>query len=167
MNLTYFRPKMRGTAENKNRVSSSASPTIPTILTTRRWLPLSASRRTKRMLSQKERVETEGLAWWRALCCKEKNGRSYTGRTYTWRDPKNPVNIRFVDKISDIRNLSESITSDVMLIYQKWQHWYQWPQTSGAVSRQPQPNCTFVSSYRVTCGENALFFQGYCRCVTS
>jgi len=55
------------------RVSSSVSPTIPTILTTRRSLPLSASRRTKRMLSQKERVGTEGLAWWRALCCKEKN----------------------------------------------------------------------------------------------
>jgi len=29
----------------------------------------------------------------------------------------NPVNIRFVAKISDIRNLSESITSDVMLKY--------------------------------------------------
>ena len=37
----------------------------------------------------------------------------------------NPVNIRFVAKISDIRNLSENITSDVMLEYQKWQHWYQ------------------------------------------
>jgi len=37
----------------------------------------------------------------------------------------NPVNIRFVDKTSDIRNLSVNITSDVMLIYQKWQHWYQ------------------------------------------
>jgi len=34
----------------------------------------------------------------------------------------NPVNIRFVAKISDIRNLSENITSDVMLKYQKWQH---------------------------------------------
>jgi len=22
-----------------------------------------------------------------------------------------------------------------MLIYQKWQHWHQWPQTSSAVSR--------------------------------
>ena len=28
---------------------------------------------------------------------------------------KNPVNIRFVDKTSDIRNLSENITSDVIL----------------------------------------------------
>jgi len=37
----------------------------------------------------------------------------------------NPVNITFVDKTSDIRNLSENITSDVMLIYQKRQHWYQ------------------------------------------
>jgi len=55
MNLTYFRPKMRGNVENKNN---------------------------------------------------------------------NPVNIRFVDKTSDIRNLSENITSDVILIYQKWQHWY-------------------------------------------
>jgi len=27
----------------------------------------------------------------------------------------NPVNIRFADKTSDIRNLSENITSDVML----------------------------------------------------
>jgi len=49
--------------EMKIWVSSSLSPTIPTILTTRRSLPLSASRRTKRMLSQKERVGTEGLAW--------------------------------------------------------------------------------------------------------
>jgi len=47
----------------------------------------------------------------------------------------NPANITFVDKTSAIRNLSENITSDVMLIYQKWQHWYQWSQTSGAVSR--------------------------------
>jgi len=42
----------------------------------------------------------------------------------------NSVNIRFVAKTSDMRNLSElllseKITSDVMLIYQKWQHWYQ------------------------------------------
>ena len=37
----------------------------------------------------------------------------------------NPVNIRFVAKTSDIKNLSENITSDVMLKYQKWQHWYQ------------------------------------------
>jgi len=34
----------------------------------------------------------------------------------------NPVNIRFVAKTSDIRNLSDNITSDVMLKYQKWQH---------------------------------------------
>ena len=33
----------------------------------------------------------------------------------------NPINIRFVGKTSDIINLSENITSDVMLIYQKWQ----------------------------------------------
>jgi len=32
---------------------------------------------------------------------------------------KNPVNIRFVAKTSDIRNLSENFTSDVMLKYQK------------------------------------------------
>ena len=32
----------------------------------------------------------------------------------------NPVNIRFVAKTSDIRNLSENITSDVMLNYQKY-----------------------------------------------
>jgi len=32
------------------------------------------------------------------------------------------VNIRFVAKTSDIRNLFEKITSGVMLKYQKWQH---------------------------------------------
>jgi len=37
----------------------------------------------------------------------------------------NPVNIRFVAKTLDIRNLSENITSDVMLKYQKRQQWYQ------------------------------------------
>jgi len=68
MNLTYFRPKMRGNVENRNN---------------------------------------------------------------------NPVSIRFVDKTSDIRNVSENIISDVMLIYQEWQHWYhfQWCQASGAVSK--------------------------------
>jgi len=40
-------------------------------------------------------------------------------------EKNNPVNIRFVNKTSDIRKLSENITSDVMLKYQKWQHWYQ------------------------------------------
>jgi len=35
----------------------------------------------------------------------------------------NPVNIRFVDKTSDIRNFSENIRQDLMLKYQKWQHW--------------------------------------------
>jgi len=39
----------------------------------------------------------------------------------------NPVNIRFVAKASDIRKLSESITSDVLLKYQEWQHWCQLP----------------------------------------
>jgi len=47
----------------------------------------------------------------------------------------NLVNIRFVDKTSDIIYLSENITSDVMLKYQKWLHWYQWSRTSGAVAR--------------------------------
>jgi len=37
----------------------------------------------------------------------------------------NQVNIRFVAKTSDIRNVSENITADVMLKYKKWQHWYQ------------------------------------------
>jgi len=47
----------------------------------------------------------------------------------------------------DIRNLSENITSEVMLKYQKWQHWWQqWSRTSSAVYRSLQPNCTFVSS---------------------
>jgi len=59
---------------------------------------------------------------------------------------KYPGNIRFVVITSDIRNLFENITCDVMLKYQKWQHWYQWSRTSGAVLRSPQPNCTFVSS---------------------
>jgi len=39
----------------------------------------------------------------------------------------NPVNIRFVAEASGIRKLSENITSDVMLKYQKWQHCYQLP----------------------------------------
>jgi len=37
----------------------------------------------------------------------------------------NPVNIRFVAKTSDIRYLSVNMTSDVILKYHKWQHWYQ------------------------------------------
>jgi len=37
----------------------------------------------------------------------------------------NPVNITFVAKTSDIRKLSEDITSDVMLKHQKWKHWCQ------------------------------------------
>ena len=40
-------------------------------------------------------------------------------------EKNNPVSIRFVAKTSDVRNLSENITSDVMLKYQKWQNWYQ------------------------------------------
>jgi len=43
----------------------------------------------------------------------------------------NPVNIRFVAKTSDMRNLYENIISDVMLKYQKWQHWYQQGQIKG------------------------------------
>jgi len=58
----------------------------------------------------------------------------------------NPGNIRFVVITSDIRNLSENITCDVMLQYQKWQHWYQWSQTPGAVSRSSRPICNFASS---------------------
>jgi len=49
------------------------SPTIPTILTRRCSLPLRAFRWKKRMLSQKERAESEVLAWRRALYSKEKN----------------------------------------------------------------------------------------------
>jgi len=37
----------------------------------------------------------------------------------------NPINITFVDKTSNIRNLSENITSDVISKYQKWRHWHQ------------------------------------------
>jgi len=40
----------------------------------------------------------------------------------------NPVNIRFVAKTSDIRNLSENITSDITLQYQKWQQWCHDPE---------------------------------------
>jgi len=47
--------------------------TIPTVLTRCSSPPLSAFRCKKRMLSQKERVESEVLAWRRALYCKEKN----------------------------------------------------------------------------------------------
>ena len=43
------------------RISSSL--TIPTVLTRLSSLPLSTFRCTKRMLSQKERVESEVLAW--------------------------------------------------------------------------------------------------------
>jgi len=49
------------------------SPTIPTVLTTHSSPPLSAFRCKKRMLSQKERAESEVLAWRQALYCKEKN----------------------------------------------------------------------------------------------
>ena len=49
------------------------SPTIPTALTRRSLPPLSAFRCKKRMLSQKERAESNVLAWRRALHCKEKN----------------------------------------------------------------------------------------------
>ena len=49
------------------------SPTIPTALTRRSSPPLSAFRCKKRMLSQKERAESEVLAWRGALYCKEKN----------------------------------------------------------------------------------------------
>ena len=44
-----------------------------------------------------------------------------------WKKNNNPVNIRFVAEASGIRKLSENITSDVMLKYQKWQHCYQLP----------------------------------------
>ena len=54
-------------------VSSSASPTIPTILTTCRSLPLSAYRCTKRMLLQKECVESDSVAGRQARCREEKN----------------------------------------------------------------------------------------------
>ena len=33
-----------------------------------------------------------------------------------WKKNKNPVTIRFVHKTSDIRNLSENMTSDVMFV---------------------------------------------------
>ena len=64
--LVTFLLKVRGS-------SQLLSPTIPTVLTRRSSPPLSAFRCKKRMLSQKERVESEVLAWRRALYCKEKN----------------------------------------------------------------------------------------------
>ena len=81
----------------------------------------------------------------------------------------NPVNIRFVDKTSDIRNLSENIISDVMLIYQKWQHWYQsvLSQASRQKSLDSQKNSLdrkkitrfkiFASKYVVFIGMMYLF----------
>jgi len=51
----------------------SSSVTIPIVLTRRCSLPLSAFKCTKRMLSQKECVESEVLAWRRAPFCKENN----------------------------------------------------------------------------------------------
>ena len=95
--------------------------------------------------------------WWKKL----KNHESNLFRPKMRGNVKknNPVNIRFVAKTLDIKSFSVNIISDVMLKYQKWQHWYQWSQTSGAVSRSPLPNCTFVASSRVTCGGNALFFR--------
>ena len=43
-------------------------------------------------------------------------------RPEMWKKNKNLVKIRFVAKASDIGNLSENITFDVVLKYQKWQH---------------------------------------------
>jgi len=63
--LVPFLPKV------SKRISSSL--TIPTVLTRRSSPPLSAFRCTKRMLSQKERVESEVLACRRAPFCKENN----------------------------------------------------------------------------------------------
>jgi len=48
------------------------SPTIPTVLTRRSSLPLSAFRCKKKMFSQKERVDNGELTWRRGLYCKEK-----------------------------------------------------------------------------------------------
>jgi len=42
-----------------------------------------------------------------------------------WKKNNNPINIRFVAEASEIRKVSENITSDVMLKYQKWRHWCQ------------------------------------------
>jgi len=53
------------------RISSRLA--IPTVLTRRSSPPHSAFRCTKRMLSQKECVESEVLACRRALFCKENN----------------------------------------------------------------------------------------------
>jgi len=46
--------------------------TIPAVLTRRSSPPLSAFRCKKRMLSQKERVESGEVTWRRGLYCKEK-----------------------------------------------------------------------------------------------
>jgi len=51
----------------------SSSLTISAVLTKRSSPPLSTFRCTKRMLSQKERIESEVLAWRQAPFCKENN----------------------------------------------------------------------------------------------
>ena len=63
------------------------SPTIPTILTTRRSLPLSASRRTKRMLSQKrarwkrQPHRETSTALWREKRSHRKSASKESGRS--------------------------------------------------------------------------------------
>jgi len=75
----------------------------------------------------------------------------------------NPVNIRFVAKTSGIRNLSENMTSDVMLKYQKWQHWYQgWSLEVAAA----ELHLCFVIKGDVMV-ETHFSSDGYYRCVTS
>ena len=68
----------------------------------------------------------------------------------------NSVNIRFVDKTSDVRNLSENITSDVMLIYQSGNTGINDPNFWCSLEVATAELHLFVSSQRVTCGGNAL-----------
>jgi len=79
-------------------------------------------------------------------------------------EKNNPVNIRFVTKTPDIRNLFANITSDAMLKYQKWQHWHQWSRTSGAVSSRTA-SLFHHKGKRVV--KTHFSSDGYYRCVTS
>jgi len=73
----------------------------------------------------------------------------------------NPVNIKFVAKTSDIRNLSDNITSDVMLKYQKWQH-SGLPQVSRQKSLDSQKNSLDlkkISRFKVFASKFAVFLE--------
>ena len=79
----------------------------------------------------------------------------------------NPVNIRFVAKTSDIRNLSENITSDVMLKYQKCNTGIS--DSEVLVKSRDSRNRTapLFRHKGLRKVETHFFSYGYYRCVTS